>query len=111
MTELEARDAIGQGARFGDVFPLLSEADGASLKEWFVRLHPWKPPKPIPPSVGGTLLATVEVAKKPAPFPTARKKAERPTGDSCFKCGGVNIQRTGTCETCFDCGESQGGCG
>lgn len=32
------------------------------------------------------------------------------TGTQCPICGGSNTGRTGTCETCFDCGESIGGC-
>lgn len=32
------------------------------------------------------------------------------TGETCFKCGGARMQRSGTCTVCLDCGES-GGCG
>lgn len=41
-----------------------------------------------------------------APQPT-----EVLTGNLCGKCGSANVVRTGSCETCMDCGESLGGCG
>ncbi len=31
------------------------------------------------------------------------------TGNLCRSCGGETV-RTGTCETCLNCGESSGGC-
>src|SRR3954462_4319269 len=32
------------------------------------------------------------------------------TGNACEQCGGFNLRRTGTCETCEDCGWNKG-CG
>jgi len=41
-----------------------------------------------------------------------RKKQYKPqfplTGNTCRECGSPRMRRTGTCETCEDCGESQG---
>lgn len=33
------------------------------------------------------------------------------TGNSCARCQGVRMVRTGPCERCEDCGETSGGCG
>jgi hypothetical protein len=32
------------------------------------------------------------------------------TGDVCPNCGGSDVRQSGTCKTCFGCGESVGGC-
>ena len=48
-------------------------------------------------------------------FPAAKRKSfaqlpPSPTGESCDRCGSLNMMRTGTCMTCMDCGNA-GGCG
>lgn len=107
MNLIEAKTLIRQGYKFGDVFPnLMSDADRDELRRAFCRGE-LNPPSPVKMAVSPTVGETHTNGKPPV----KRQKAERPTGDCCFKCGGSNIQRTGTCETCYDCGESQGGCG
>lgn len=32
------------------------------------------------------------------------------TGSACSHCGSFRMKRTGTCETCEDCGNASGGC-
>ena len=86
MTADAAREMVRGGVPFGDVFPLLADADRAPFREWFVQT-------PGVPNLG------------------VRRSAAPATGDVCRRCGGANLARTGTCLTCQDCGESSGGCG
>lgn len=98
LTLIVAEELIREGARFGDVAPLLAGTDVALLRAWYVRAPgvPANPTKPAP-------------APKPAPA-VKPPAAPVPSGDLCPKCGGLMV-RTGTCSTCSSCGESSGGCG
>lgn len=80
-----AKAMLERGARFGDVYPLLSPEDQETLRYWFVRTDN---------------------------LPNLSMRTAQPqtsSGNICKKCGGMLV-RTGTCETCQDCGENEG-CG
>lgn len=52
--------------------------------------------------------------EEPTPQPEPKTPliiVDRPptSGNACYECGGI-MQRTGTCETCTECGTT-GGCG
>ncbi|TVQ34028.1 MAG: hypothetical protein EA376_00830 [Phycisphaeraceae bacterium] len=49
----------------------------------------------------------IEPEETPA-LETHQVKPPSPTGNSCFKCGGL-MMPSGSCEVCTECGES-GGC-
>jgi len=85
MTLDEAKRRILTGAKLGEVFPLLQEADGFRLKKWFTETEG------VP-----NLKDRVKVNGLPS-------------GNPCKECGGYLV-RTGTCETCSSCGSSSGGC-
>lgn len=44
------------------------------------------------------------------PIPTPTMDEQTHGGTVCSECGGSTTIRTGTCETCVDCGTSVGGC-
>ena len=48
--------------------------------------------------------------KPPLTSITSRQIGGGYTGSICDQCGGMRMRRTGTCETCMDCGNA-GGCG
>ena len=85
MRLAEAKDMLTMGVPFGDVYPLLSQDDQESIRYWFTRVEN---------------LPNLVMRVQPA---------GATTGNACRKCGG-NLVRTGTCETCQDCGENEG-CG
>jgi len=84
---------------------------------------------PLPPAAGGAVAiisppernGTIAVSKEKG-VPTLPIKPRSPhvdrngkvkgevTGKYCKDCGGANMIRTGTCETCQDCGSNEG-CG
>lgn len=49
------------------------------------------------------------VALKPPRSPNV-DRAVGYTGNQCSQCGSTKMVRSGTCETCIDCGNSNGGC-
>lgn len=49
-------------------------------------------------------------AGKPTAAPILRVYSSGYTGSLCPECGGARMRRSGTCETCDDCGYA-GGCG
>lgn len=80
----DAKDALRRGAEYGQVWPLLAEADRDALAAWFVRT-------------------------RGLPNLAARHGTQAGSGEGCPKCGCLMV-RTGTCLTCQACGESSGGC-
>lgn len=93
MTIAQAQASVRSGTPFGDVFPALSEADQAALREWYVR-EPGLPNR-----------AARRSASSPVPV-----RAAGCTGDVCTACGGVRMTRNGACLRCEDCGGTSG-CG
>ncbi len=98
MTLGQAMTEILDGAKFGDVYPRLIESSPSPLKEaeelreWFCT-HP-----------------RVPVAARKLPAKNGHKPKVENSGKFCPDCGGARIVRTGSCETCQDCGRNEG-CG
>lgn len=83
LTVEEAKAMLLKGVEFGVVFVCVAENERGALREWYVRR---------------------------AGLPNlAARNTSRPEGNSCQRCGGFLV-RTGTCETCQECGENAG-CG
>lgn len=98
----QAVDLIREGARFGDVAPLLSfHHHRDQLREWYVRAEgvPVNPTRPAS-------------APAPAPARTASQIARDMgfTGDACTNpmCGKMTMVNNGTCLKCVSCGETSG---
>jgi hypothetical protein len=108
----QAKQMILEGAKFGDVYPILLEDSPHPMRET-KELREWYTATPNVP-------ARVEPAKRdsiPAQtfdvLPTKNgqhKPKATQTGKFCPDCGGCRIVRTGSCETCQDCGRNEG-CG
>lgn len=115
MTLTDAKAAILAGAKFTAVYSIFeteasSVAELDALKEWFVRepavpVHRDVPTQllPPPPRTGTAML---NGRSRPSPAAPAGEN----TGKYCDNCGGARIVRTGSCETCLDCGSNEG-CG
>lgn len=90
LTLKDAKEALRQGRKFGDVFPYLADkaADGEALKQYFVEGRHFESPTDT----------------------AAEARAKGYAGDPCPTCGSMSMIRDGKCLKCLDCGSTNGGC-
>lgn len=125
MTLDEAKDALRNGAPFGDAYQALiwncyntrlgtDATDNAitELRRFFCYELPlqerWQYPRIItpPPSPPTTILSPL-----PPPTPKLSRQSAKQQGyegDPCTVCGGMRVRRNGACLLCEECQTSSG---